>query len=335
MFAFLSKLFGKKKKPTQARAFRPTLDALESREVMSVSSGAIHVVAPPGGPATAYYFDSKHLLAANGHELPQNLHNTPTNIQTFSAGLDGHIPDVVAKAGDGSLWLFEQGIWSKILSASNGATSFAAVDGDRVYAIFGNGSLHEFNQFDSFAWSLVPNSGTVLAIDAITDGRGNDAVFALNSNGSFGEYFGGHFDLMMAAGTRFGRFSVGVGDFTAATDSGGDAIVYGQILGKFGRERADFGLYHIGYGSETFITNNVSLFSGTRGALWITTTNGSLVKYDGTSFHTEPSPNGGFVSLSADSANDVYYVAGNTVIETQLAPVFGVTSYEDYGTVAK
>ena len=207
------------------------------------------------------------------------------------------------------------------------------MDGGRVYAIYGGSRLHEYNANNDGTWNLVPGSTTVKAIDAITDGRGNDAVFALLGNGNFGEYFGGHFDLMLAANARLGRFFVSVDSFSAATDQFGDAIVYADIIGRAGIVRANLGLYHVGYGTETFITNNATSFSGTTDALWITESNGSLLEYNGTTLQSEPHDGSTYASLSAASANDVFYVVGGTLDQTHLTPVFEVISYQDYGTV--
>jgi hypothetical protein len=343
MLRFVGKLLNRIRPNKKGRAAKKSspqaslrLEGLEARDLMSVSSAAIHAVAVPGGQSHVFYFDSKHLLALDGHELPQNVRDTPNGIQTFSAGLDAiNDPEVVVKAKDGSLWKWNEGDWTKILSASKGATSFAAADGDRVYAIYGNGSLHEF---DGNVWSKVPGSTTVRAIDAITDGRGNDAVFALLSNGNFGEYFGGHFDLMLAANARFGLTPVTVGNFTAATDQFGDGIVYGTILGKGPHLFINFGLYQIGYGSQTFITQGATSFSGTTGGLWINKSDGSLDKYDATGLHSEPHDGTGFASISAASGSDVYYVQSGTLTETVLGPLGfldKVITYGNYGPISQ
>jgi hypothetical protein len=335
MFEYISKLFTQKKSPRRAAGFKPMFDDLESRQLMSVSSAAIHAVAPPvpGGQASVFYFDSKHELALNGEELPQNIKDTPHGITQFSAGLDaiGDV-DVFVQASDKSVWKWNEGDWTKVLGPANGVKSFAAVDGDRAYAIYNTGALHEF---DGSVWSKVPGSTTVTAIDAITDGRGNDAVFALNTNGTFGEYFGGHFDEMMPPTVRMGIFTAHLGTFSAATDQFGDAIVYGSLIGRFGRFNADFGVYQIGFGgTRTFIASGPNAFSGTTGALWIDESNGTLEKFDSTGLHQEPVDNG-VVSFSAAGPDDVFYVTGQTLSETTISPngFTEVVSYDDYGVV--
>jgi hypothetical protein len=331
MFAFINKLFAGNSKSSLKSSYKPAFDDLESRQLMSVSSAAIHAVAPPtvGAPSTVFYFDSKHLLSMNGQELPQNIRNTPVGIQQFSAGRDaiGDV-DVFVQASDKSIWKWNEGDWTKVLSGTNGVTSFAAVNGDRAYAIFGNGSLQEF---DGLEWSTVPSSTKVTAIDAITDGRGNDAVFAQNANGTFGEYFGGHFDLMLPAGATT------VGTFSAGLDAFGDGIVYGTLFRHEPFVILNLGLFQIGYGSQTFIDNGVAKFSATDGAVWIAQTNGALVKYDAAGLHTEPGSASGIVSLSAANATDVYYVKGSTIDETvTFASGFTeVISYQDFGKVAQ
>ena len=334
MFALINKLFAANKQ-TKKATYKPAFDDLESRQLMSVSSAAIYAVQPAaaGAPSSVFYFDSKHFLSLNGHELPQNIANTPHGITQFSAGLDKiGSPDVFVQASDKSIWKWNEGDWTKVLGPANGVTSFAAVDGDRAYAIYNTGALHEF---DGDVWSKVPNSTPVKEIDAITDSRGNDAVFALNTNGTFGEYFGGHFDLMMPAGDRLGNFPVTVGAISAGLDQFGDGIVYGALIDHGPIFSLNLGIYRIGYGSLTFIDNQQTQFSATDGALWIAKTNGVLEKYETSGgLFTEPG-SGSAVSLSAATAGDVYYVAGNTVNETLLEPFPEVISYQDFGKVTQ
>ena len=215
-----------------------------------------------GGQASVFYFDSKHELALNGQELPQNIKNTPHGITTFSAGLDAiGSADVFVQASDKSIWKWNEGDWTKVLGPANGVKSFAAVDGDRAYAIYSTGTA----QFDGSVWSKVPGSTTVTAIDAITDGRGNDAVFALNTNGTFGEYFGGHFDQMMPANPRLGNFAVHIGTFRRRHRPVRRRDRLRFVDWPRGRFNINLGVYRIGYGSETFITSGQAQFSGANG----------------------------------------------------------------------
>jgi hypothetical protein len=81
------------------------------------------------------------------------------------------------------------------------------------------------------------------------------------------------------------------------------------------------------------LTGQVTSFSGTTDALWITESNGSLLDYNGTTVQSEPHDGSTYTSLSAARANDVFYVVGGTLDQTQLTPVFEVISYQDYGAV--
>ena len=262
--------------------------------------------------------------------------DTPHGIQTFSAGHDaiGDL-DVFVQASDKSIWKWNEGDWTKVLGPANGVTSFAAVDGDRAYAIYQDASLHEFN---GSVWSKVPQSKPVSAIDAITDGRGNDAVFALNTNRTFGEYFGGHFTQMMPPSVRIGKFPASLGTFSAGLDQFGNAIVYGSLVEHQVFFNLNFGVYEINFnGTQRLIDNGQSQFSATNGALWIAKTNGSLEKYDAKGLHSEPRDVAGIVSLSAATANDVLYVSSitNEISETQISTggFVEVIRHDNFGKV--
>jgi hypothetical protein len=94
----------------------------------------------------------------------------PQAVQTLSAGHGVHgYADVVAKAGDGSLWEEETGgiyNWQELLGPRQ-VLSYATVDGGRVFAIFSDHTLHQFTP--GSGWSLMPTPGTVQSLDAVTN----------------------------------------------------------------------------------------------------------------------------------------------------------------------
>src|SRR5262249_12788327 len=148
MFALTRKLSSNQNKPGRKSTFKPQLEALETREVLSASSAAMHAVAPPAGHPTqqnVFYIDQQtHLLKDNSIVLNGKT-NTPSAVQSLSAGHDPlGFADVFVTAGDGSFWRWNEGNWTKMLGP-NVVKSFAAVNGGRVYAIFQDNTLHEYD----------------------------------------------------------------------------------------------------------------------------------------------------------------------------------------------
>ncbi len=194
------KLFSGSKKPSRKLTFRPQIESLEQREVLSTSSPAPHAVLPTpvGGPAVeevfyiqksngGLYFGEYDASEPSLGGVQLNGGQGPQRVQALSAGIgtNGNA-DVFAEAGDGSLWEYTAGIsgW-KQLTAAHQVESFAAVEGGRVFAIFSNGTLQLYTP--TTGWSKVPTPGTVKALDAVTNTRGLDTVYVLNGDDSFGE----------------------------------------------------------------------------------------------------------------------------------------------------
>src|SRR4029077_1401107 len=108
MFGLVSKLFAGAKKSSPKPTSRLGVEALEVREVLSTSSGAMHAVAPPAGHLTqeiTFYIDANdHLLRENSTALNGGK-NTPSNVKLLSAGHDARGgAEVFVTAGDGSFW---------------------------------------------------------------------------------------------------------------------------------------------------------------------------------------------------------------------------------------
>jgi hypothetical protein len=223
----LNKLFSRKKKPAPKRNnFRPQLESLEKREVMSASSLSLHAVTDVYGNNVAV-FEGSYTTAAgqftglisstnllgNGvpvnNVIPTGIANSPNGVESFSLGLDANgRSDLFVKATDGSFWDLSEHGWVKLQTPGNiQVESFAAVDGGRVYAIFQDGSLNVFTPVTVNSapapnlvlsspvtqpfgtWEHVYGAGSVTALDAVTDKRGHDAVFVENSDKSFGEFY--------------------------------------------------------------------------------------------------------------------------------------------------
>jgi hypothetical protein len=225
----LAKLFSQKKKPARKNNnFRPQLEGLEKREVMSASSLALHAVTDAYGNNVAVFegtytnngnqftglISSSNQLGGAGplsNVIPIGKANTPQTVESFSLGLDAKGGgDLFVKATDGSFWDLDltDFRWVKLQTPGNiQVESFAAVDGGRVYAIFQDGSLNVFTPITVNSapgpdlvlsspvtqpfgiWEHVYGAGSVTALDAVTDKRGHDAVFVENSDKSFGEFY--------------------------------------------------------------------------------------------------------------------------------------------------
>jgi hypothetical protein len=181
------------------------VESLERREVLSASSALPHAVSAtasdPSVERVFYINKSDHALYAatgdtKGYLTPWVLtgwSHAPSSVQSLSAGHGANgDSDVVIEAADGSMWedTFTGGAnigqmlnWKELLGPGQ-VKSFAAVDGGRVFAIFSDGTLH---QWGGAAWSTVPTPNWVRSIDAVTDKFGHDTVYVLNGDNSFGE----------------------------------------------------------------------------------------------------------------------------------------------------
>ena len=192
MFGF-SKRTSTKPTSTRKATFKPGFEALEKREVMSTASPAIHAVADNFGSSAVFYINElNHALYEHDATHGTRRLAAPNAIVAFSAGLDtdGHA-DLFATRKNGSFWEYSdlRHGWHELLGAHS-VKSFAAVQGDRCYVEFQNGTLHEFNgALPSHRWTTVPGSGKISALDAVTDSSGNDAVYVLNTNKTFGEFY--------------------------------------------------------------------------------------------------------------------------------------------------
>jgi hypothetical protein len=260
MRRFLNKLAIGFRSTSTARSARrtprrasPQIESLERREVLSASSPSIHAVI--GGTTSMpnlYYIDkSDHGLYGaaaidSAGDLTTNLLNGggkgPQAVQALSAGHGAYgAADVVAEAGDGSLW--EDNISWKELLGPGQVKSFAAVDGGRVFAIFSDSTLHLYN---GSGWSLVPTPGTVQALDAITDKFGHDTVYVLNGDNTFGEVT--YLPTLPLPGARSAAVArattVNTGPGGAAVGSqmqphytqlaaAGHIVFHGQVVGSF------------------------------------------------------------------------------------------------------
>jgi hypothetical protein len=333
----LSKLFSNNKSPTRKAGFKPArykprFEALESREVMSTASPAIHAVADNFNASVVFYINQQdHSFYEHDVSHGTRMLSGPNTVQSFSAGLDtdGHA-DVFVKAGDGSFWEYSdfRGGWQKLLGP-NVVSSFAAVKGDRCYVLFNDQSLHEFNgaAFFLFRWSTVSGAHSVQTLDAVTDSHGYDAVYVLKTNKTFGEFYHGYHQL--AGAVHLGFFTVPwVNTFSAGTDLNGNADVYAKNF--FGTlEKNVGGVWSIVAQAGTF-----KQFSATdNGQVWFIGSDDTLKKYDALGTRHDVYSDT-FVSISAARSNDVYTVLwDHSLWERQGGGVWN--QWSPAGTVAQ
>jgi hypothetical protein len=328
----LTRFLSRKPNAPRKASYKPRFDALESREVMSTASPAIHAVADNFSASAVFYINqTDHAFYEHDVNHGTRMLSGPNTVQSFSAGLDtdGHA-DVFVKAGDGSFWEFSDGRggWHKLLGP-NLVDSFAAVKGDRCYVLFKDQSLHEFNggRF-LFQWSTVSGAHTVTTLDAVTDNKGYDAVFVLKTNKTFGEFYHGYHQL--AGALHLGRFITlpSITSFSAGTDLNGNADVYAKNF--WGTLQKNVG----GVWTTVASAGTFTQFSATdNGQVWFLGTDSSLKKYD--AFGTEHDVYADtFVSISAARSNDVYTVVwDHSLWERQGGGVWN--QWSPAGTVAQ
>jgi len=328
MFGFTTKMFSTNKKPARKAAFKPQIEGLEKRDALSASSAALHAVTDAQGHSHVFYLNAQNHRLFEGNVELNGAHNTPKGVQILSAGQDAiGDADVYVTDSKGAFWRWNEGDWTKIsLPHGDKVESFAAVDGGRVYAIFQDSTLHEF---DGSSWSTVPGSGKVNALDAVTDNFHRDTIFTNNADGTFGEFFDSGFDgyYQLASAIHVGRYTLpGVDSFSAGTDLNGYADVYAELaFGNF--EVNDAASWR--YVAPSYTINEFSATNN--GQVWFTASNNSLNKYDAFG-NLHNVSNQSYVSISAAASNDVYMVmADHSLWERTAGGVF--TELEGPGKV--
>jgi len=334
MFGLMTKMFSTNRKPARKATFRPQIEGLEKRDALSASSASLHAVIDVQGHSNVFYLNERNHRLFEGTVELNGAHDTPKGVQTLSAGQDAiGDADVFVTDKNGAFWQWNEGDWTKIsLPRGDKVQSFAAVDGGRVYAIFQDNTLHEF---DGFNWLTVPGSGKVTALDAVTDAFHRDTIFTSNADGSFGEFFdsgnGGYYQL--ASATHFKRFTFpAVTSFSAGTDLNGYADVYAKLNSVLSYGGGSFEVEDAATWHYLAPSSSVNEFSATNlGQCWFIASNNSLDKYDAFGNLHDVS-NQSYVSLSAAASNDVYMVmADHSLWERTAGGVF--TELEGPGTV--
>jgi hypothetical protein len=358
----LARWFSGKKSPRKKPTYQPKLDALEARYALSVSSAAIHAVGDAFGDSSVFYLDKYYDNALfevdhNKNTIYGLTSTDPTTqgphtaVQAFSAGLDGtgHA-DVFVKAADSSFWEFSHALgWRQILPAGtlNTVQSFAAVKGGRLYAQFTDNTLKEF---DGANWLTVPGSGTIQALDAVTDNYSCDAVFVKNTDGTFGEFYHGSYQ-QLAGLSYFGFGTIGtistgnlarIGTGTSGTIGTGTNMIFSRSsyyrpiysVPQVSTFSAGIGLngqadvYALFFTGElkknvgglwttVAAAGTVNQFSATdQEQVWVVASDNTLKKYDAAGVrHDIPHWVGETItSLSAARSDDVYMVDNHQIL---------------------
>jgi hypothetical protein len=275
----LSQLLSPPRKPSRKSSFKPQFESLEKRDALSASSAAIHAVADAHGNSAVFYINEQnHAFYEHDPYNGTRMLSGPNTVQSFSAGLDTNgYADVFVKAGDGSFWEFsdQRGGWLKLLNP---------------------GALPFWN------WWQVPGSGSVSALDAVTDTSNRDAVFVKNTNGTFGEFYKGNYTQLAGTINILWIHIPVVNSFSAGLDQNGNADVYASFwTGSLEKNVGGTWTYVAASGTYT-------QFSATdAGQVWFLDKNGSLEKYDAQG-NLHDVYNNAFRSISAARSNDVYGV---------------------------
>jgi hypothetical protein len=351
MRRFLNKLMSDFRSTEAARSARRAprraglqVESLERREVLSVSSLLPHAVTGPASDPTierVFYIDKSdrgvHFANADdqGDLVPSAELNPvgqgPQNVVAISAGHGANGDnDVFAEGGDGSLWEYTIGVkgWKEVLG-SHQVKSFAAVDGGRAFAIFSDGTLHQYT--NAAGWSQLPTSGTVTEIDAVTDKFGHDTVYVLNGNDTFGEF-------TYLPALRLPGSTAAMAKTATIITSGGEAV---SLLQPYYTQLLPAGHFFFGGRTTTFseVTNfsagsNASGYADVYATSWLggLEQNLSNTPTGWVSFAAR----GTFTAYSAIDQGQVWIQGPNQVVPYSGAPAGpGVVLYAPNGSTAQ
>jgi hypothetical protein len=201
--------------------------------------------------------------------------------------------------------------------------SFAAVDGGRVYAILQNTLTKKVavEEYNGSTWSTLPGTGTVKAIDAVTDTSGRDSVYELHSDGSFWDYSqynpGSSFnsdEQYAPAGLKASTII----NISAGLTSFGTTEAYALFKTPFRTEVLEKITQGAGEASWEVVASgiNIDSYSATNnGAVWIDDASHGQVyeldQYGHIESQTELNVGSSPVELSAADSTDIYMVSSN------------------------
>jgi hypothetical protein len=236
-------------------------------------------------------------------------------VQAFSAGVDssGHA-DVFIEGSDNSMWEFNSQVFQD-LNAPEKMTGFAAVKGDRLYAVGADNAMWEYSPpyiwffrghiIRGGGWVELSGPGTVQFLDAVTQSSGVDAVFAIRQDGSLQEYSQGSWQWRAVPN----YFTVGYWSFSAGLDTNGNADFFGlsNYNDQLWRWTSAGGWASLGSPDTAWWIS-----ATTNGQVDYIGFDGSLHKFDSSGTrHDMPNGNLTFTELSGAASNDLYVVTAD------------------------
>jgi hypothetical protein len=280
--------------------------------LMSASSLAIHAVYDAHGSAVFYQKNDGFYEKTESGAIKIL---TGPGIRSFTAGVDSNgYADAFVKESDNSMWEFNSNGWHN-LYAPNTMTEFAAVQGDRLYAVAADNAMwgysppHWIYKGGHFqlvgGWNQISGPGTVQFLDAVTQTDHTDAIFAVYTDGTLRFNAWGGSLVLEQEQNYFQTNSI-----SAGLDEFGYAAVYGLSAGDGFDPAGQLWRWTDDNQNWTALgtAGTISQISATYGGqVWFLTTDGWLGKFESagnmkivdTNYHSE---------ISAAAPNDVYVV---------------------------
>jgi hypothetical protein len=323
MKSFFS-LFGSKRSKSRStsrrrpQTARPAVESLEDRMVPAASVNVLQAVAVNGG--SAVFFQNP-----NGNFSQKTVNgNTITldrGVTAFSAGVDrfGNADVFTRFQNNGMLEFNSQGVQD--IKPPVAMSEFAAVHGDRLYAVATNGSLWQFNPFGG--WVNILSAGQARYVDAVTQSSGADAFFVVRSNGQLQESVnGGIFHGLPGSDFTPGANFFNVNTISAGLDMNGNADVFALSTGATFGELWRWTNNSQGWTELGAQNQFISISATNNGQVFCLTFGGALDQFDaqnnlhnlGTSAVSE---------IAAASSNDVYFTRFDGSLWERTNVLFG------------
>jgi hypothetical protein len=285
---------------------RPAIENLENRLVPTASVNILQAVAVNNG--SAVFFQNAHTGTLCEKTTSGTTISLDSNVAAFSAGVDSSgNADVFTMAPNNSMLEFN----SKGVRAINPPVpmrEFAAVHGDRLFAVGTNGSLWEFSPFFSNGgWALILPNGEANYVDAVTQSSGVDALFAVLSNGQLEESFNnGVFHTLPGADFTPGPNFFQVATISAGLDVNGNADVFALANATGHGDLFRWTNDSQGWTELGAENQFVRICATNNGQVFCLTSGGQLDKFDAqNNFHSLYSS--GVSEVAAASSHDVYF----------------------------
>lgn len=307
MFSFLRRTPKNRTQTTRARrnTYRPTVEGLEDRKVMSVAAGALDA-------KSFYFIDGNRELWFNHLDGLNKSHwvDVASKVAEVSAGTDealgaaGHETAFIRLA-NGTVWechdlngnLGASRNWTKVFDSQGGSFGVVQISAsqttpNRVNAIFSDGTLWTHTGLNSqTGWVKVDKD--VAKVQASQFSQGIDDAIFLTKTGTVKVYTSGlesnHYQPF------FVTVATGIKDISAAPRAtNGDVFVLStngtltQHIGTSGQSGTDYGGQNGGhissYDSDLVVATGVAQMSANdayvQGSVFAVKSNGALYEYE-------------------------------------------------------